>query len=82
MAELVVSALMILSFLGVISIWCIAAGVAALFDGSPVWFGASGIALGVMGLFCAHYHLSLAVSTYRKNRDLQIAAKQDEPEGE
>lgn len=81
MGELLVSALIILSVFGVISIGCIAAGVEALFDGSPVWFGVSGIAIGVMGLFSMHYHLSLAVGAYRKIRDAQIAAKQDEQEG-
>ena len=69
MWQLVVSTMLILSYLGVISVGCIIAGVSALFDGSPLWFGVSGILLGVVGLFCTHYHLSLSISVYREQRN-------------
>lgn len=65
MGQLIASTVLILSFLGAISIGCLIVGVAAIFDGGPMWFALFGLLLGVMGLFCTYYHLSLAISAYR-----------------
>jgi hypothetical protein len=66
MGNLIASVLLILTFLGLISLGCLVAGVVALFDGSPLWFAFMGLALGVMGLLCTHYHLMLAYEVYKK----------------
>jgi len=65
MGQLIASVVLILSFLGVVSLGCIIGGIVALFDGSPLWFAILGLLLGVMGLFSTYYHLSLAIRVYR-----------------
>lgn len=69
MGNLIASVVLILSFLGILSLGCIFAGVMAMFDGSPLWFAFAGLILGVLGLFCTHYHISLVVSAYRRMKD-------------
>ena len=69
MGNLIASVVLILSFLGLISVGCLFVGVVSLFNGSLFWFGALGILLGVGGLFCTHYHLILAYDVYKKVRD-------------
>lgn len=75
MGQLIASVVLILSYLGVISVGCILAGINAFFDGGPLWFAIAGMLLGVLGLFNAHYHLSVAISAFRHMKQL----KKDEP---
>ena len=71
MTQLIASAFLILAYLGVISLGCLVAGVTALFDGSPLWFGVGGILLGALGLFCTHHHLMVAVNAYKHIKALE-----------
>jgi len=61
MYQLIASVVLVLSYLGVISIGCILAGITTFFDGGPLWFALAGMLLGVLGLLNAHYHLSVAI---------------------
>jgi len=71
MWQLFSTVFLILSYLGVISVGCLLAGVVAMFDGSPAWFGLSAISLGILGLFCTNYHLKLAIEAYRNIKDMK-----------
>ena len=70
MGQLIASVVLILSYLGVISIGCILAGITAFFDGGPLWFALAGMLLGVLGLLNAHYHLSVAISAFHHMKQL------------
>lgn len=68
--NVVIPALMILSYIGLISIGCLIGGMISLFQvGTPLWFSIVGITIGCLGLFSTYHHLTMVWDAYKRIRD-------------